>query len=181
MEYWQLIPSNRDYGVSNKGRVMRVKTGKNTTPGKILKRQVKRTGYIQVGLYKNKKTKWRTVHSLVLEAFVGPPNGSVCNHKDFDKSNNNLSNLEYVTREENERHALENERHALENGHKQNSLETRKQLSSDSPSRKITEIDALQIRDFAKKGMYQREIGELYGLSQTHVGRIISGKRWGWL
>lgn len=52
------------------------------------------------------KFKWRTVHSLVAECFIGEkPSGCVINHKDGDKRNNNATNLEYVTPTENNRHA----------------------------------------------------------------------------
>ena len=53
----------------------------------------------------NGKT-WRTAHRVVMEAFVGKrPEGRECNHKDGDKSNNRLYNLEWVTKSENEKHA----------------------------------------------------------------------------
>ena len=48
------------------------------------------------------------VHRLIMLAFVGPQNGMQINHKDGNKSNNQLSNLEYVTQEENRTHALDN-------------------------------------------------------------------------
>lgn len=63
-------------------------------------------GYHRVGLCKpGAKRKCFNVHRLVLECFIGPPpRGTECNHKDGDKSNNSVSNLEWVTRKENATH-----------------------------------------------------------------------------
>jgi hypothetical protein len=59
-------------------------------------------GYLYVGLRKNGVTKRVYVHRLVAEHFLGkPPEGSVINHKDHDRSNNNASNLEWVSQAEN--------------------------------------------------------------------------------
>ena len=65
----------------------------------------KNKGYMCVSVvYDNGEKKKRTVHSLVLEAFVGKrPKGYECDHIDGDKHNNHISNLEWVTPEENAR------------------------------------------------------------------------------
>lgn len=53
------------------------------------------------------KRKVLRVHSLVMLAFVGPrPEGKEVNHKDGNKGNNSLDNLEYVTKSENVRHSF---------------------------------------------------------------------------
>ena len=45
------------------------------------------------------------IHRLVLEAFVGPcPEGKECNHKNHERDDNELTNLEWVTRSENNKH-----------------------------------------------------------------------------
>lgn len=73
---------------------------------KILKFDVDKQGYYYVLLYKNGNRKHRPIHQLVLEAFcVEKPVGSVVNHKDGNRSNNKLSNLEYITPSENMKHS----------------------------------------------------------------------------
>lgn len=62
-------------------------------------------GYQVVSLVKNGIPKTKTVHRLVAEAFYGTSNKEV-NHKNGNKSDNRLSNLEFVTKSENVRHAL---------------------------------------------------------------------------
>lgn len=65
--------------------------------------------YYTVGLWdkENKKMKRLRIHRLVCEAFIpNPENKPEVNHIDGDKLNNNVSNLEWVTSEENNKHAL---------------------------------------------------------------------------
>lgn len=70
--------------------------------GHIIKPSIRGCGYLYVTLWKNGQPKNRTVHSLVAEAFIGErPKGYEVNHKDENKNNNNVNNLEYVTRVEN--------------------------------------------------------------------------------
>ena len=83
--------------VSSCGRIMTSKG--NITYGSD------RGGYLCVHLTKNNKGVHLLVHRAVLEAFVGLSNLQV-NHKDGDKKNNRLENLEYVTNQENIRHAV---------------------------------------------------------------------------
>lgn len=90
------------YEVSDFGRVRSLR-GK--TP-RVLRVNKTSNGYIHVGLVgrggaKNRR-RWLSVHRLVAEAFIGEcPEGREVNHKDENKANNCVSNLEYVTRSEN--------------------------------------------------------------------------------
>lgn len=95
------------YQVSNKGRVKsvdRVVSYENefgTFDRKIQSRVLttaETTGYQIVSLYKNKKRKMKYVHRLVAEAFISNPNNlPMINHKDEDKINNIVNNLEWCT------------------------------------------------------------------------------------
>lgn len=63
-------------------------------------------GYLSVSLHKDGKDKVFRVHRLVASAFIpNPDNKLEVNHKDLDKTNNHVDNLEWVTRSENEKHA----------------------------------------------------------------------------
>lgn len=75
-------------------------------PTKILKNVLKTTGYEQVFLHLKPKAKLCLVHRLVAKAFIpNPENKPQVNHIDGNKSNNNVSNLEWVTPSENGLHA----------------------------------------------------------------------------
>lgn len=79
----------------------------------ILVLQLSNRGYFRVKLYKsNGKRAWRRVHRMVAESFIGlmPTSNYTVDHKDFNKRNNCVGNLEWVTREENYRRWLKHER-----------------------------------------------------------------------
>ena len=78
-------------------------------PEKMLRCGVNARGYPTVGLYRDQKVKMRKVHTLVLEAFVGPrPEGMEGLHFDDIKANNQLGNLRWGTTAENSFDAVRN-------------------------------------------------------------------------
>lgn len=102
-EVWRNIVDEPNYRVSNKGNV------KNKNTGRILKPGINRYGYPYVSLYNDGVPKPKTVHRLVARAFIpGYDNTLQVNHKDGNKTNNSVDNLEWMTRLENMRHAYDN-------------------------------------------------------------------------
>lgn len=100
-EMWKLLPYNEYEStyISNFGRV-------KSHAGKILNGQNKE-GYLYASIKTliSRKIKSFPIHCLVMETYVGPANGMQVNHKDGNKINNRLDNLEYVTGSENMLHA----------------------------------------------------------------------------
>ena len=89
------------YQVSNMGNVMSLNY-RGTGKKRILKQGKTSWGYLQVGLSKDGKTKWYTLHRLVANAFLSNPQGyKEINHKDQNKENNIVSNLEFCSAEYN--------------------------------------------------------------------------------
>lgn len=115
-EQWKTIQEfNGKYEVSNFGRIKSVKRKCNsrygeykTVPEKILSlNKDKQTGYVSVTLADGNKRITRFVHRLVAISFIDNEENKPCvNHIDGDKTNNNLSNLEWVTMKENSKHAF---------------------------------------------------------------------------
>jgi len=104
-EIWKDIKGYEGlYQVSNYGRVRGLITSQGRRKG-ILK-PYDHDGYKRINLYKNKKVKKYYVHRLVAQAFISNPNKyPEVNHKDGDKSNNHISNLEWCTSSQNQIHA----------------------------------------------------------------------------
>ncbi len=93
-----VIPDFPNYTISENGIVMNGEREKAQTLGP--------QGYKYVTLYKDNKSKKLTIHRLLMLAFVDNPEGKrTVNHKDGNKLNNSLDNLEWNTDAENIQHA----------------------------------------------------------------------------
>lgn len=106
-EIWKPIVDYEEYyEVSNLGRVKRIKAGMGARASKILKQYLGSDGYMRIGLTVNNKEKYFFVHRLVATAFIpNLENKPQVNHIDGNKLNNSVSNLEWVTAQENIDHA----------------------------------------------------------------------------
>ena len=110
MEEWKDIKGYEGiYQISNKGRVKTL--GNNRRKEKIREGIEDNTGYKRISLYKNRKEKKYSIHRLVAQAFLpNPDNLPVVNHKDENKLNNNVENLEWCTQEYNVNYSSSNGR-----------------------------------------------------------------------
>ena len=152
-EVWKAIPGYEGrYDVSNLGRVYSRVSGKTLAAGPDSR------GYPLVMLTPGRK--YRRVHTLVLEAFVGPAVGRVVRHKNPPVSDVRLSNLEYGTQSEN---VQDRNRHGtFLRGEK-------------VPSAKLSPVQVSAIRADTRT---QREIAADYGLTQSAISRVKTKANW---
>ena len=114
IEVWKSINGFDNYQVSNTGLVKSLERwmpmphgGKYFQKEKILKVSIVRGGYCQITLSVNGKPSMKKLHRIVADAFISnPENKPQINHKDGNKLNNNVSNLEWCTSSENHIHAF---------------------------------------------------------------------------
>lgn len=130
-EFWKDIDGFPDYQVSNLGNVKSLErkvkkwNGYRTVNERILKAKIDRGGYQMVGLCSYGKHKNMLVHRLVACAFLpNPDNLPQVNHIDENKLNNNVSNLEWCTREYNNNYGSRTQRAAKANSKSVKCLET---------------------------------------------------------
>jgi hypothetical protein len=158
---FRVVPSFPDYAVSRAGLVIRVTNRTNGKFGRVIKSFVGCGGYVRVVL----SHQHALVHRLVAETHIGPcPTGCVVNHKDGDKLNNFVTNLEYVTQKQNIRHAMDAGRW--------------NQIGETHSQAKLSEKEVLEIRA-AKGGRgLGNKLAKKYDVSKHTISLIRLNKIW---
>ena len=149
-EIWKDIKGyEKLYQVSNLGNVRRIKFINNRTQKdkiKMLKLIKDKKGYLKINLWKNNKSKMFLVHRIVAETFILNPNNlPQVNHKDENKSNNCVENLEWCSQKYNNNY-----------GNRLNNI--RKKLMEKNVKKKMKNNTKLMIRD--EKGKFVRRMGK---------------------
>jgi len=165
-EIWKPIKGYDRYEVSTHGRVRSFCSGQ----AKLIKPGILNRGYPYVGLTcsATKKRKSVTIHRLVaLTHIPNPKNKATVNHKDGEKLNNHVDNLEWMTNVENVRH-----------GHAEG-IRTGKRGEVCNFT-KIDEFKALTIHTLLPHWS-QYKIADHYGLKQASISCMKHGKSWNWM
>lgn len=106
------------------------------------------------------------VHVAVAEAHIGPkPAGFEVNHKDGDKRNNAVTNLEYVTPAANVRHSID-------------VLRTERAPGEKNGNARLTDDQVHEMRRLSASGVRTQSIAQLFNIDSTHVWRIVTGRSW---
>ena len=118
VEEWRDIKGYEGrYQISNAGRVKslltwKVAKGEFEPEERIMHPTDNGHGYLLIGLKTKGKKKNRYIHRLVAETFIdNPENKPAVNHKDYNRANNVVENLEWVTVKENVAHSVEHMKH----------------------------------------------------------------------
>lgn len=165
-EIWLPIKEYENlYEISNLGRIKSL-IKKGSSIEKIKKNGFDvNTGYINVQLRKNNIPLTKRVHRMVAIAFIPNPLNKPCvNHKDGDKKNCKVSNLEWMTYSENTLHSFKN---GLQ----------KKIFGNKNYITKLKDSDVIEIRDLIKKQISNKEIALLYKVNPSQISRIKNNKR----
>lgn len=182
-EIWKNIKDYPNYMVSNLGRVKSLNYNGTGREG-ILKPLNNNNGYLKVCLSKNGKMKRYYVHRLVAEAFIPNPNNyPQVNHKDENKQNNCVWNLEFCNCSYNMNYGTARERTVEKCKGKKRSEETRKKLSESHKGKYNTKCSkpVLQINkntnEIIKEFPSIKEVQRQLGYSQGNISECCNGKR----
>ena len=169
-EIWKKVVGYEDsYEISNLGNVRalyrqkiykaRWGLAKMVFPAKQMKIGIGKNGYCYVKLSKDSKNKHKLIHRLVMEAFVGYSDLEV-NHKDGNKENNRIENLEYCTAQENQLHCTRI---------------LKKKIGEKNKMSKLKEADIFKIRNDPR---ILREIAMDYGVTLQAIHYVKNRKNW---
>ena len=159
MANWHYIEGFPKYKVSDTGIVWNKEKD-------VEVRTRNRNGYIGVTLFNDGYRKDENVHRLVAKAFlIGEPDQDQVNHKDGNKSNNHVDNLEWCTLSENRQHAYDN---GLQHGRK----------GSKHHGAKFTEDEIREIKRKLANGYGVTKLARELGVSHATISLINTGKNW---
>jgi hypothetical protein len=157
------------YQVSNFGRVKSWigRTNCDIAHGRILKTHLNRkTKYLTVILYKNYRQKCFSIHRLVAINFIdNPSNLKTVNHKDFNRCNNGVENLEWLSMRDNLLHGIREK--GNDRGEK-------------NPHHKLTEKQVLKIRiiNSDNPNITYKKISNIFNISSDSISLICRNKTW---
>lgn len=158
IEVWKTVEGFPDYQISNLGRVRSGIRKKG-----LLNQSRTSRGYKKVSLWRNGAMKTGLIHRLVASAFLPNPNDLTdVNHKDGNKQNNCVDNLEWSSRSTNQKHAYTHNLYSRSNG----------------SSKRLSRTEAMQVLSLRKSGMPQKEIAIQFGITEGAVSHIVNGRTW---
>jgi hypothetical protein len=129
----------------------------------------KTRGYFYVSVNVNKRSRSLSIHRVIWEHVNGPIQGHLeINHRDGNKANNSIHNLELVTSAENDAHAASLGLRCAQRG------------SKHSHSR-LTEEDVLVVRQLCGERIPHKVIATRFGISRSAVSMLNTGRTWSWL
>ena len=151
------------YRVSDSGEVFGC--GRN----RALKTRLNEDGYTSVTRGSGDKRRRECVHRIVARLFVdGYKDGYEVNHKDFDRTNNNASNLEWVSH-------TENVSKSAQVGH----YGEGRHAGTNNGRAKVSPEDVVEIRKRYFEGESILGLSKEFGIGWTQTKRIVTGESWG--
>jgi hypothetical protein len=168
---WEIVPNtDGKYEVNPNGDVRRRISGRKLKAGELIKPCPNSDGYpciLGPVLTTGVRRKEFKIHRIVAEVFIGPcPGGLEVNHKDGNKTNNSVDNLEYVSHAENMKHAANLGLIPAANGRENSNV-------------KLTEDQVREIRTQHKiTGMGSRTLSKHLGLPHGAVYGVLYLRSW---
>lgn len=164
VEIWKTLPGVTGVEVSTFGRVRTLdrlissETMTRFTKGRVLKQSGNNYGYLKVSVPVDGKRVTKKVHRLVAQTFIpNHDNLPEVNHKDSDRTNNNVSNLEWCSRSYNIQYR---EKYGISN--------------AESLGRPVFAVNLTTLKVYRFRS--QREAERALGVSKGNINKVIKGK-----
>jgi hypothetical protein len=172
---WRDIPGQPGYQASACGQIRSLerrivfKDGRSRVfPSVILRQSNHSAGYLNVGLGANNS---RTAHTLVAAAFLGERENMWVNHKNGNKKDNRIENLEWVSPSDNQRHAVAtglSPKPPLKRG-------------TDQHKARLDEEKVREIRGQYENGAGIARLAKEYGVGESTIRNVVRRNSWAWL
>lgn len=164
-EIWKPVPGfENKYSVSSFGRVINIQRNKEIFASSSKTNPYKR---FHLALGTTDKVWTIPVHRLVAMAFLpNPDNLPEVHHKDHDKENNKLSNLEWVTKSKNVREAIKAGKH--HGGFK---------FGANHHSSKFTDKQILWVKKLKETGFSYSDLVEIFNSNRGYLHQVVNGQR----
>lgn len=174
-EIWKEVIDFPDYSISNTGKIyfngktiIDIYGKKREYKPHYINQSVNSSNYKKVVLRQNGKSINLYVHRLMAQHFIPNPQNLPCvNHKDGNKWNNNISNLEWCTVSENSKHAFDNNLRTISIFNKYKVKEN---------TRSLDEADIIAINVLNKKGVPKKDIAKLFNVYDSVICDLTNGK-----
>lgn len=156
-KHWVEMPGfNGRYYACKEGVILSVNY-KRTGKMRELRPLMSKDGYVSVSLRVEGRDKRFKIHRLIAQSFIdNPENKEQVNHKNFNRTDNDLSNLEWATAKENNNHARYRRK-----------------------SNKLNEGKVLEIRDKYRPHIYTRkDLAKEYGVSVGCINHVVDRTEW---
>ena len=156
MEEWRIVKGFERYEVSNLGNV------RNSKTKKIKKSNLNSQGYLQTQLSNKCIRKNFRINRLVAITFLPNPNNyTQVNHKDGNKLNNSVDNLEWCSPKDNIKHSIDNK--------------LREMNCDSNPNSKLSIEDVIYIKNSKLKSI---ELAKMFNVSRQNIYYIRKNKTW---
>lgn len=160
---WKTIPVDNNYEASDAGDIREIKTKQ------LVSQWFDKDGYLLVKL----SNKLYRAHRIIAQTFISnPKNLPVVNHKNFNKSDNHIENLEWVTYQENTAHSFTGNHRDLS---VKEWVKQVQPLGAEASKTKVAQYDLSG--NLIKIFNSQREASEETGTCRSSITRCVNGHR----
>lgn len=157
---------NSDGFIKTKDRLINSPNGKRMLKGRILKGYTTNKGYKSIVIKTKYKVHHISIHRAVAIAFLeNTDNFSEVDHIDGNKSNNNVNNLQWISR-------LKNMQKAWNDG------SIKKLSGEDCSNAKLSYQEVTEIKKLRHSGMKINDIAKKYSMNRSSISSILKGKSW---